>query len=108
MKRIQTTSGKSSRPAPWSWLRPAGAAALLLTVPAHAASFVYHTATGYQATSDLDANGVNDILLVDRATGLYRVGYISPVGAVTWAAARPSGMTDITGMAVGRLSGAAQ
>lgn len=68
--------------------------------------FVHETASEYQALPELDANSFADVLIIHKATGLYRVGYGSAAAsAFTFTEGRPSGMENITGVAAGRLSG---
>lgn len=84
------------------------AAALALgTAPLPAASFVYETESEFVALPDLDANGVADVLIIDKASGQYRVGYTAAGGAITWAGARPGGVAPVTGAAFGKLNGTA-
>jgi hypothetical protein len=79
----------------------------LLTISALAGGFVYPTTGGFSATGDFDGNGQEDVILVDEATGLYRIGSTAVGGAVTFAEPRPSGMPEISGVAVGRMNGIA-
>jgi len=79
----------------------------LLTASALAGGFVYPTTGGFSATGDFDGNGQEDVILVDEATGLYRIGSTALGGAVTFADPRPSGMTGVSGLALGRMNGIA-
>lgn len=72
-----------------------------------AGNFVYQHTAGFASFGDFDGNGQQDVLLIDKSTGLYRIGYTSPAGAVTFAEGRPSGMTDVSGAAVGKMNGIA-
>ncbi len=83
------------------------AALSLLAASSQAGNFVYPTTAGFSASGDFDGNGQEDILLVDSATGLYRIGYTAAGGAVTFAEGRPAGMTGVSGVAVGRMNGMA-
>ncbi len=72
-----------------------------------AGNFVYQHPAGFASFGAFDGNGQQDVLLIDKSTGLYRIGYTSPAGAVTFAEGRPSGMTDVSGAAVGKMNGIA-
>ena len=71
-----------------------------------AGNFVYQHTAGFASSGDFDGNGQQDVLLIDKATGLYRIGY-SVAGVVTFAEVRPAGMTELSGAAVGRINGVA-
>ena len=68
-----------------------------------AGAFVYETPTEFQTAGDFDGDGRTDVLLVDKATGGYRVGYQTAPGVLSWAATRASGIQNATGLSVGRL-----
>lgn len=90
--------------------RPSGLFLLLvlLTVSTlHAATFVHETVNEFSAGADFDGDGNGDVLVVDKATGLYRVGYGNGSGGFAFANGRPSGMPQVTGVAVGKLNGIA-
>ena len=85
-------------------LLASGAAAL-------AAPFTYETDTEFQLSADMDGDGVDDAVIVDRATGLVRVGYTSAgTGSLTtpdlvsWVAARESGVENVEGVSAGYLT----
>jgi hypothetical protein len=82
-------------------------AVLVLAPPSlHAGQFVHETASEYTATPDLDANGFADVLIIDKTTGLYRVAYGSASASVfTLSEGRPSGVSNVTGLAVDKLNG---
>lgn len=67
-------------------------------------AFVYETPTEFQASGDFDGDGRADVLLVDKATGGYRIGYQLTPGIVTWAATRAAGIQNVSGLGVGRLT----
>lgn len=63
------------------------------------------TGTGPELTlgADLDGDGRTDTILVDRASGAYRIGYQLGAGAFTWVEARASGIEGVSGVSAGRL-----
>jgi len=79
-----------------------GLALGLVALPARA--WVYETATEFQADGDFDGDKRTDMLLVDKATGGYRIGYQIAPGRYAWSATRASGIQNATGLSVGRLT----
>lgn len=73
----------------------------LLTVAAFANDIV-ETAHEFQFSADLDGDGRSDWVIVDKASGGFRVGYQLSPGAWTWSAARATGMSNVTGVAAGK------
>lgn len=94
------TVPNSARPVTWT---AALAAALL---PCHALTLT--TPGELQLAADLDGDTRPDLILVDRASGAFRVGYQLAPNAFTWSGARASGLNDVTGADAGRLLSAAQ
>lgn len=77
-------------------------------LPLFATAPSYETEREFTATGDFNGDGNSDVLIVDKVTGLYRIGY--GTGLMTtpnYAAARPTGVTNGTSIAVGKLSGMA-
>ena len=66
-------------------------------------AFIYETAAEFQGTGDFDGNGLNDLIIVDKATGNYRIAYQLAPGAYTWVSARASGIGSPAGLGIGRL-----
>ncbi len=73
----------------------------LAVVPGH--TWVYETPSEFQASGDFDGNGLADVIVVEKATGGYRIGYQPTTGATHWAATRASGIQGVSGVSVGRL-----
>ena len=67
------------------------------------ASFVYETDSELQSDGDFNGDGRRDLLIVDRATGSYRIGYQLSPGVYTWSSARASGIANATGLGIGKL-----
>jgi formylglycine-generating enzyme required for sulfatase activity len=65
--------------------------------------FVYETEREIVGTGDFDGNGLTDVVIVDRASGKYRLGYQGSDGTFNWVNYRLSGVKDVTGMTAGRL-----
>ena len=83
------------------WFR--GSCLLVVLGTAAAPAFVQETATEFHAVGDFDGDGRNDVVLVDKASGGYRIGYQLSPGDYTWADTRASGVQNVTGVSVGRL-----
>src|SRR2546421_9863986 len=69
----------------------------------HSASFVYETPQEFFATGDFDGDGRADAVIVDKATGKYRLGYQLTAGVFSWVDCRPSGIKGVSGFTVGRM-----
>jgi len=85
-----------------------GVAALLASTvtPALAeapAPFVYETPTEFFAGGDFRGIGRTDLVIVDKETGRYRLGYQQPSGELSWVECRPSGLSGLTGFSAGKL-----
>jgi formylglycine-generating enzyme required for sulfatase activity len=83
-----------------------GAAAILLagwTGIGTLLGFVYETEYELIGTGDFDGNRWLDVVIVDKRTGKYRLGYQDAEGRFTWATYRASGARDISALATGRL-----
>ncbi|MFN0075051.1 MAG: thrombospondin type 3 repeat-containing protein [Prosthecobacter sp.] len=74
----------------------------------HAAAPSYENERELTAAGDFNGDGNADVLIVDKVTGLYRIGY--GTGLMTgpsFASSRATGVTDATSIAVGKLFGTA-
>ncbi len=85
-------------------LRTCGGGLIALLMAASAPAFVYESPTEFQAAGDFDGNGRADIVLVDKASGGYRIGFQLSAGVYTWADTRASGMQNVSGLGVGRFT----
>lgn len=65
--------------------------------------FVYETDREFFSTGDFDGDGQQDVIVVDRASGKYRLGYGQADGAFRWVDNRLTGVKDVTGIAIGKL-----
>ena len=74
---------------------------LALALPAAAA--VSETPYEFTTTGDFDGDTHPDLVVVDRATGNYRIAYQLAAGQYTWAKTRGSGIENVTAVSAGRL-----
>ncbi len=70
---------------------------------AAASAFVYETEREFFSTGDFDGDGKQDVILVDRASGKYRLGYAQADDTFRWVDNRVTGVKDLTGIAIGKL-----
>jgi formylglycine-generating enzyme required for sulfatase activity len=61
------------------------------------------TGREFIGTGDFDGDGRRDVVIVDKASGKYRLGYQLTNGVCTWVTYRVSGLKNITGVGIGRL-----
>jgi len=77
--------------------------ALLPLTALSAAPFVYESEREFYTTGDFDGDGREDFVIVDKASGDYRLGYQLTAGNHTWVKPRASGVENVTGFSVGHL-----
>ncbi len=85
-----------------------GALSLILTSPLMALAkdqtpLVYESADEFYATGDFDGDGRSDIVIVDKLSGKYRLGYQMADGTFSWPDCRYSGTKGLTGFSLGKL-----
>lgn len=78
---------------------------LLAATPLLAGTLVQETAREFSAAADFNGDSFPDVLVLDKTSGIFRIGYGSPLSALNFADARPSGLGTVTGCAVGKLNG---
>ncbi|MBL9132558.1 MAG: hypothetical protein JNG86_15240, partial [Verrucomicrobiaceae bacterium] len=79
---------------------------LLAATQVWAEAFVHETAKELTSTADFNGDGIADAVIVDKSSGLYRIGYGTAAdGPLDWAAARPLGLSQVAAVAVGTLGG---
>ena len=66
-------------------------------------SFVYETPYEFFGSGDFDGDGRQDIVIADKESGKYRLGYQTTPGAFSWVDCRPSEAKGFTGFSVGAL-----
>jgi formylglycine-generating enzyme required for sulfatase activity len=79
------------------------ASATTIRAQVSSAPFVYETTNEFFTTGDFDGDGRTDIVIVDRVSGKYRLGYQRSPGTFSWVDCRPSGIKDVTGFDAGKL-----
>ncbi len=67
------------------------------------AGLVYETEREFFGTGDFNGDGHPDAVVVDRASGKYRIGYGQADGQFRWIDNRLTGVKDLTGLSIGRL-----
>lgn len=77
---------------------------LLCSGSLSAASFTHETDVEFTASGDFNGDGQSDFILVDKALGLYRIGYGSAAGTYSQAAALATGLETVDALSVGRIS----
>ncbi len=75
-----------------------------LLAPVAARGFVYENAWELHSDGDFDGGGRRDLVIVDKATGVYRIGYQLSPGAYTWVSPRASGIAGATGLGIGKIN----
>lgn len=68
-----------------------------------ACAFTYEGRYEITAQGDFDGDGRQDVVIVDRDTGVFRIGYQLSAGVYTWADPRASGADNASAVAVGKL-----
>jgi formylglycine-generating enzyme required for sulfatase activity len=79
----------------------AGAASLLGAEAPQ--TLIYETPQEFFGQGDFDGDGRTDIVIVDKESGKYRLGYQLTPGVLSWVDNRPSGMKGISGFTIGKL-----
>ncbi|MEX0325813.1 MAG: thrombospondin type 3 repeat-containing protein [Puniceicoccaceae bacterium] len=69
------------------------------------ASQVQETPEEFHLVGDLDGDGREDLVVIDKASGGFRAAYQLSEGNWTWYPARATGMDNITGVAMGHWFG---
>jgi hypothetical protein len=80
--------------------------ALLPGSPFMNTDFVLETPEVFVAQPDLDGDGIADIVVIDRASGILRPGLFSGTGALAWLEPVPGGVGNVTGVAGGPFENA--
>ena len=70
---------------------------------ASASPFVYESEKELVTTGDFDGDGREDVVIVDKDSGKYRLGYQQANGLFNWVNFRPSGMKYVSGLTSGKM-----
>lgn len=70
--------------------------------------FVHETEREFVANGDFDGDGRMDLLIVDRDSGKFRLGYQTGEATFNWVEWRPAGMKDVSSVSIGKLFNAKQ
>src|SRR3989442_9797085 len=65
--------------------------------------FVYESANEFFASGDFDGDGRQDLIIVDKESGKFRLSYQLSAGVFSWVDCRLTGMKNIAGFTVGKL-----
>jgi formylglycine-generating enzyme required for sulfatase activity len=68
-----------------------------------ASAFVYESPHEFFGSGDFDGDGRQDMVIVDKESGKFRLGYQDTAGTLSWVDCRPSGIKGISGFSVGSL-----
>jgi len=66
-------------------------------------SIIYESPQEFFGSGDFDGDGRADLVIVDKASGKYRLGYQTEPGVISWVDCRPSGLGSVTGFSLGSL-----
>jgi hypothetical protein len=66
--------------------------------------FVYESPYELQSDGDFDGDGRRDLVIVDTASGNYRIAYQLAPDAYTWVAPRASGIVPASTLGIGKLN----
>ena len=90
-----------------SFLAAAAASLFTASAPAsaepHPISFIYETPHELFGSADFDRDGRPDLIIVDKESGKYRLGYQLTPGLFSWVDCRPSGVKGVAGFTIGAL-----
>src|SRR6516165_12405747 len=85
------------------------AALLLFSLPrlgwaaGPSSTFIYETPNEFFGNGDFDGDGRTDLIIVDKASGKYRLGYQTAAGLFSWVDCRPSGIKGVSGVGIGKF-----
>ena len=75
----------------------------LIRAETNISPFVYESPFEFFGAGDFDGDGRADVVVVDKESGKYRLGYQLTDGNLSWVDCRPSGIKGISGFGLGSL-----
>jgi formylglycine-generating enzyme required for sulfatase activity len=81
------------------------AAPILVLAENRSPSLIYESPREFFGSADFDGDGLLDVVIVDKESGKYRLGYQTTAGLFAWVDCRPSGTKGIAGFSIGKLLG---
>ncbi len=69
-----------------------------------AAQQMFESEAEFFASGDFDGDGRTDSVIIDKAAGVFRIGYQTAVETWTWSSTRAAGAVPVTAAAVGHYS----
>jgi hypothetical protein len=70
-------------------------------------ALISETPYEFQSDGDFDGDGRRDLVVVDKVTGVCRIGYQLSPGAYTWVSPLASGIAGATGLGIGKIDSSA-
>ena len=67
------------------------------------ASMIYETPHEFFGSADFNGDGLQDLVIVDKESGKYRLGYQTKDGLFSWVDCRPSGLKGVAGFSIGKV-----
>ena len=87
-------------------IRVASLASMLAS--AATGAVVDESAVEFTSSGDFNADGFADVVVVQKDTGVYRVGYGAAGGSFTWGQPQSGGVAGVTAIATGRVNSTTQ
>src|SRR5437868_7323473 len=64
---------------------------------------ISETPREFFGSGDFDGDGQTDLVIVDKESGKFRLGYGQATGVMSWVDNRPCGIRGISGFTIGKL-----
>ena len=75
----------------------------MLPAESQHASLICETPREFFGRADFNGDGLQDVVIVDKESGKYRLGYQTKEGLFTWVDCRPSGLKGVAGFSIGKV-----
>jgi len=76
----------------------------VVTAAASATPYIYETPLEFFGSTDFDADGRADVVIVDKESGKFRLGYQQSSGLFSWVDCRLSGVKGVAGVSIGKVT----